>query len=157
VDIRPANREDTDVVSRMRLAFLADVHGIEPEALPTTLVDATRSFVESAMRRDALRSWLAEEEGHEVGIVSMLVLSMPPRPADLRTDEGYILNLHVVPEARRRGIGDALLQSCLQHAHQHEVRRLFLRATDDGRPLYERAGFAPDDSWLELRLPGSRA
>jgi ribosomal protein S18 acetylase RimI-like enzyme len=154
MEIRPTTLEDTTTVTRMRLAFLADVHELAIVDLPSELVDATRAFVESAIARDALRSWVAEDDEEAVGIVSMLLLSMPPRPADLRTDEGYILNLHVVPVARRRGIGDALLQACMAHAAQHDVRRLFLRATDDGRPLYERAGFAPDDSWLELRLPG---
>jgi len=33
-----------------------------------------------------------------------------------------------------------------------DLRLLVLRATDDGRPLYERAGFEPNPSWMELRL-----
>jgi hypothetical protein len=45
---------------------------------------------------------------------------------------------------RRLDVG-ALLEACLEIAHEVGIRKLYLRATDDGRPLYERAGFAPSD------------
>ena len=84
--------------------------------------------------------------------MSLLLLDLPPRPSDLRTREGYVLNMYVAPHARRQGIGRALFDALLADAAELDLRRLLLQATDDGRPLYEQAGFANDGSFLTLRL-----
>jgi ribosomal protein S18 acetylase RimI-like enzyme len=85
-------------------------------------------------------------------VVSLLVRPVPPRPDALATTEGYVLNLYVSPGHRRRGIGQLLLDACLGHGRAHGFRRLVLHATEDGRPMYERAGFVRNDRWFELDL-----
>jgi len=148
--IREAAEADLDLICRLRLAFLADHRGVPPEALPPELTTATRAFIAARHRAAGLWSWLAEDDGRCVGLVSMLLLDMPPRPDDLRTQEGYVINMYVEPAVRHRGIGGSLFRACLAGASTLGVRRLLLHATDDGRPLYERAGFAPNDRWMEL-------
>lgn len=148
--IREAAEDDLDLICRMRLAFLADHRGVPPETLPPELTTATRAFLDARHRVDRLRSWLAEDDGRCVGLVSMLLLDMPPRPDDLRTQEGYLINMYVEPAQRQRGIGGSLFRACVAGAGTLGVRRLLLHATDDGRPLYERAGFEPNERWMEL-------
>jgi GNAT superfamily N-acetyltransferase len=150
---RPA---DVDLVVRMRVAFMADHRGIDPSSFSGDFVSGTHAFVERRMRDATMRSWLAEDDaGRCVGIVSILDLDMPPRPGDNRTAEGYIINMYVEPDARRQGIGRRLFDACIASAPGADIRRLLLHATDDGRPLYEAAGFAPNASWMELRVPAA--
>jgi GNAT superfamily N-acetyltransferase len=66
---------------------------------------------------------------------------------------GYIADLFVVPGARGRGIGKALVSAILEHPDVRDVARLVL-LTDDAHSLYERFGFEPIDDvrkWLERR------
>ena len=56
----------------------------------------------------------------------------------------------VEEEHRRRGIGEALLQRLLSDRDEIGIRRLVLHATEQGRTLYERFGFAPNPDWMEL-------
>jgi ribosomal protein S18 acetylase RimI-like enzyme len=150
--IRRAGAHDLVLVSRMRLAFLADHRGVEPQSFGPDFADHTRRFLELRHRSGNLQSWIAEEDRQCVGVVSMLILDMPPRPDEPRTWEGYIINMYVSPAARRRGIGRALFDACIGSAPESGLRRILLHATDDGRPLYEKAGFRPNDDWMELRL-----
>ncbi len=79
---------------------------------------------------------------------------MPPRPGDLRPHEGYVLNMYVLPGARSRGVGRRLLDACLASAGELGVRRFHLVATEDGRPLYESAGFVVNPAVLERPVVG---
>jgi ribosomal protein S18 acetylase RimI-like enzyme len=150
--IRRAGAHDLALVSRMRLAFLADHRGVEPSSFPPDFADRTRRFLELRHRSGNLQSWIAEEDRRCVGIVSMLILDMPPRPDEPRTREGYVVNMYVDPADRGRGIGRALFDACIASAPEGGLRRVVLHATDAGRPLYETAGFRPNDDWMELRL-----
>lgn len=65
----------------------------------------------------------------------------------------YLGDVFVVPEARGRGLGKALLAAVLAHPQVWAVRRVAL-LTDDAHGLYERHGFrALDDvrKWMQRR------
>ncbi|MEM7685385.1 MAG: GNAT family N-acetyltransferase, partial [Pseudomonadota bacterium] len=60
-------------------------------------------------------------------------------------DEGEVLNLGVVPEARRTGVGSDLLQDGINLAQALSISRLFLEVASDNAParaLYRRFSFA---------------
>lgn len=61
-------------------------------------------------------------------------------------DEGEIINLGVVPEARRKGLGRDLLSTGEALAETLGIARLFLEVAVDNTParaLYEAAGYLP--------------
>jgi GNAT superfamily N-acetyltransferase len=153
VRIRRDSADDLDLLCRMRLAFLADHRGVDVESLGEDLAAATRAVIAAGQAAGTMLSWLAEDDDRAVGLVSLLLLQMPPRPVDVRTAEGYVINMYVEPAARRGGVGRALLGACVTAARARGLRRLLLHATDDGRPLYEGVGFAPNDAWMEMPLP----
>lgn len=153
IRVRPAGADELDLVADLRLEFLADARDLDRAQLPVSFVELTRDFLDRAQAADAVRSWLAEADGRAVGIVTMLLYDMPPRPEELRVREGYIVNMYVEPAARRRGIGRSLLDACLASVTDLHIRRVFLHAMPDGRPMYEAAGFTSDDGWMEL-YPG---
>lgn len=155
VQIRPATTADLDTVTRLRLAFLADLRRDQHPgaALDAEFADATATFLAGASRAGRLHSWLAETAGgadRRHGIVSVLLFPVPPRPDDRRPYDGYIINMYVAPERRHQGIGRALLDACLASAPALGIRRFWLHATEDGRPLYDRAGFSTNPAWMEL-------
>ena len=66
---------------------------------------------------------------------------------------GYLGDVFVVPEARGRGVGQALMEAVLGHPDVRDLKRLAL-VTDDAHGLYERYGFGPLDDvrkWMQRR------
>ena len=62
----------------------------------------------------------------------------------LSDEVGAIQNVAVLPEFRRRGVGQALVQGALQAFQNVGVKRVTLEATTDNLPavnLYDRIGF----------------
>jgi GNAT superfamily N-acetyltransferase len=153
MEIRTAELRDVDVVCRLRLEFLAEYRGIDPNFLPNGFEDATRQFVTRSHSDGTLLSWLAEEAGIAIGLVSVVLQNVPPRPEELRTVEGLVINMFVRQSGRSRGIGRLLLGACSDAASAYGIRRLNLYATTDGRPLYSAAGFNARSDWMTLDIP----
>ncbi|MEV4555845.1 GNAT family N-acetyltransferase [Kitasatospora sp. NPDC049285] len=83
---------------------------------------------------------LAEWGGRVVGYVRQV----PPTPLESNAHVRQIQGLGVLPEARGRGVGDALLAAAGEAARAAGARRLTLRVLAHNAParrLYERNGF----------------
>jgi len=152
VHVRDATTADLELVAELRLQFLAEHRGIDrgdlSEGFRATTVDFLRRHDEAGTGR----SWLAVHGDVPIGVVTMLLLDLAPRPEDASGHEGYLINMYVDPAHRRGGVGRELLTAVRRCAEELGLRRLVLYATDEGRPLYERAGFGPNEQWMELRL-----
>jgi predicted N-acetyltransferase YhbS len=59
---------------------------------------------------------------------------------------GWIGALGVLPDARRRGVGEALTRAACERLRERGAETVLLFATDMGRPLYERLGFESEDT-----------
>ena len=65
----------------------------------------------------------------------------------------YLADVFVLPEARGRGVGKALMKAVLAHPDVSEVAR-FVLVTDDAHGLYAQYGFRPLDDvrkWMQRR------
>lgn len=70
---------------------------------------------------------------------------------------GFVGNMIVGEEHRRRGIGATILDTVTTFLENAGCQRLELFATDDGRPLYARHGFELTDPSVTARVPRSTA
>ncbi len=62
----------------------------------------------------------------------------------LPIDTVELVKLYLLPPARGRGVGKALIKQCLQVAHTAGYARIYLETTEEltqAIPLYERLGF----------------
>jgi ribosomal-protein-alanine acetyltransferase len=89
--------------------------------------------------RDVLAAGYSARVGEREGrIVAYGVLMLAP-------GEAQLLNLSVVPDARREGLGRTLLMQFLEDARRLGAEQVFLEVragNDSAIALYERAGFA---------------
>jgi ribosomal protein S18 acetylase RimI-like enzyme len=98
-----------------------------------------------------------QDDGRILGTV---MLQPWPHAGQVVTDgdEAEIRALAVIPEARGRGTGSALLQAVIERAAQQGVRHLVLLTLPEmlaAQRLYQRAGFRrlPDRDWSPV--PGA--
>jgi predicted N-acetyltransferase YhbS len=73
---------------------------------------------------------------------------------------GWIGALGVAARARRRGVGTALTEGCVQRLRDGGARTVLLYATAAGQPVYQRVGFVAEGeahAWRDLAPPRGRA
>lgn len=97
--------------------------------------------------------WIATIDDEPLGGAGMMILDWPPHPRHPDQDRrGYILNVFVAPEHRRRGVAGALMARTYAEARARGITYLVLHASDQGRPLYERDGwFHTNEMALTIR------
>jgi GNAT superfamily N-acetyltransferase len=141
VSVRMASLEEVDLVASLRNEFVEEAEG---RALPAAFVEATHGWIRALTTAGAMHSWIAWNDDTPIGVVTVRIRDASPRLDDLVGKEAYVHNLYVRAAYRSGGIGRKLMQALLAWCEQSGYARVALRATEMGRPLYEKLGFTAD-------------
>jgi len=148
--IRPATLQDLDELIRLRLDFLKEVGSLKAGADGGELGAAMRDYFARKMPTGAFLAWVAEGGGALVATSGVTIFERPPNGANPSGLEAYLSNMYTLPDWRGRGLGTALVAAIVAHLKATRVRRIWLHATEQGRPVYARAGFVPSETEMEL-------
>ncbi len=143
--VRRATVADIPGLVDLRVAFLREVREVDDE---TALREAISGYLSRALPADQCVVWVVETDDSVVSMGAMTVYERMMWDGVGR--EGYVLSMYTVPAHRRTGVASQIVEAMLAYARQEHLR-LCLIATDEGRPIYERAGFAPDARYLRWR------
>lgn len=152
--IRRATTVDIPKLAELRLEFLRETAAFFGHEVSPALEKATREYIQASVPSGDFLAWLAEAEEQVIGTSGLVFFKRPPTPGSLAGLDAYILNMYTLPSWRGRGVATALLTETLEYVRTTPAKRALLRATDAGRPLYEKFGFAADDEFMSLTLAG---
>jgi ribosomal protein S18 acetylase RimI-like enzyme len=143
VTIRRATAADLDLLRELWEEFEA---GLDQEPYLRETWDEAKEDL-SATVEDGV-ALIAEEDGRALGFVFCILGDRGRRTA-------HVSDLYVRPEARGRGIGQALFAELVEPARaaglEHVSLEVLVRNTE-ARRLYERLGFAPVDTFMVAPL-----
>jgi ribosomal protein S18 acetylase RimI-like enzyme len=136
---------DHERLRTIRLRALRDAPDAFSSTFEETLARPRESWVEQL---EKLATFVATLDGHDVGMVRIA-----------RPDTGAtasLLSMWVAPEARRRGVGTALLDAAIAWTRARGFTRLRLEVVDDNTAaveLYTRKGFQPTGRTSTMPAP----
>lgn len=134
VRIRPARSGEVSLIAARQSALYAESHGWG-HPLECLIAETAAQFLRN-FKPDREACWVAELDGLMAGAVFL---------TDEGTGTARLRLLHVEPFARRRGVGDRLVQTCLSFARDHDYERVILwthTVLETARRLYARNGFS---------------
>ena len=152
VTIRRASTDDIEALVEMRLALQREVGAIYADGPAGGAMEANRRYLTWALPGGEFMAWVAEAEGRLVACSGLVLYSRMPGAHGLASREAYVMNMYTHPEYRRLGIASELLNRMIQFARSAGTRRVWLRSTPMGKPVYERIGFQPMESAMQLKL-----
>lgn len=147
--LRRATTADSGVMARHRAEMFRDM-GELPDALYDMLIDASRAYFTEAVADGRYVAWVAEARepaGAVIAGAGIQLRELLPRPDArrgrlVRGPQGLIVNVFTERPWRRRGIAAALMRELMDWCRDHGIEHLVLHASDQGRSLYEKLGFA---------------
>jgi ribosomal protein S18 acetylase RimI-like enzyme len=149
--IRRATIADAPIITAHRRKMFEDMgRGTLPQL---DAMDAKFApWVSSKIACGEYLAWfVVNERDAVVAGAGLILLDQTPSPLDLSEKRGYILNVYVDRDYRRRGLARRLMTMILDHSRAEKIRMIALHASDEGRPLYESLGFKPTNE-MRLRL-----
>lgn len=149
-DIRQANLDDLDVLVKLRLALL---HEAElPKEEPTLVTTAIRDYLAKSVVTGEFVGFVGESDRLIIGTSGVVFFKRPPHYGNLSGVEAYIMNIYTRPQWRGKGVATALLGETINFIKKTEACRIWLQATEAGKPLYEKFGFTSTNNEMELLL-----
>jgi GNAT superfamily N-acetyltransferase len=92
-------------------------------------------------------TWLATVSDRPAGMASLFEYRRMPKPGQADSRWGYIGNLFVRDDCRRRGLGSALLTAVIAAADERSYERLVVSPSAEALSLFYRHGFvAPGEA-----------
>lgn len=141
VILREAGFEDIPLLVELRLRYLrADrgtLNGEEEAALRRVLPD----YLNRNLGKNSF-VYLVEINGEAVSAAWLAIAEKPANPAFITGKIGTVLNVYTDPAHRRKGYASMAIRKLIEKAKEQNCSRIELSATADGRPVYEKLGFA---------------
>jgi ribosomal protein S18 acetylase RimI-like enzyme len=148
---RAATTDDAILIAAHRRAMFADI----PDSQDADLDTMTCNFepwVARMIAADRYAGWIVSEAERPIASAGLFILDWPPHPFDPQGEQrGYVLNVYVEPQYRRRGLAHDLTEMCMAEAQRRGIRVITLHASDAGRPIYEGMGFKASKEMMYLK------
>lgn len=105
------------------------------------VTDAFENWLPPMMRDGKYMGWLALNDNKIIAGAGLMILDWPPHPLDPEPHRGYLLNVYVDAEFRRKRIASNLIELALAEARRRKIRVVSLHTTEEARRMYESSGF----------------
>jgi len=149
ITIREAGPSESAIILHHRRSMFRDMGEGTAEELDR-MVEVASPWLERAVADGSYRHWLAlDASGRVAGGGGVLLCPWPANPKDPCTERAVILNVYTEPEFRKRGITRQIMMTILAWLKEQGSRSVNLRASAEGRPLYEKLGL---EATNEMRL-----
>ncbi|MFI5388466.1 MAG: GNAT family N-acetyltransferase [Candidatus Eremiobacterales bacterium] len=148
--IRQLTAAEIDIAKDMRHEMILELDGRDADESYPGWRERYVEFYASQMARGYAALFVAESEGHPLGVAAVYLLKNH-RSVIFARRSAYVSNVWVEPAGRRKGIASALTRMTIEWARSKGCEVVRLRSSRMGRPVYSAIGFTPSDE-MELRL-----
>jgi GNAT superfamily N-acetyltransferase len=149
MEIVKAERDHINWIIRHRIEMFRDM-GWNKEELDQT-EPLVRAYLES-LWDDQIICFLAIADDQVVGGCAVSMNHILPSYLSPTGRHGYIHNLFVEEEYRRKGIGARLLEHTIDDCKERGISKVWLHSTDKGLQIYLKAGFERSENFYGLGL-----
>lgn len=138
--VRALNVEDLALVCRHREEMFRDA-GKSDEVL-CVMTEHFRTWLKPRLEDGTYFGHVLCDNEKTVAGIGLMLIDWPPHPLHPTQDKrGYVLNVFVEPEYRRRGLARQLMKLAEANFAQRGIQFAILHATEKGSSLYQTLGW----------------
>ncbi|MEL6494709.1 MAG: GNAT family N-acetyltransferase [Cyanobacteria bacterium J06623_7] len=125
-------------------------NGVSTDSLDDDWLSITVKFIQNARQDSKFQAFIARDENKIVGSVScQLFTGLYPSPFKIEHRYyGYVWNVYVLADYRRRGIATRLTQAAIAYLKSLDCTKAVLHASSSGKLVYEKIGFVPSNEMI---------
>lgn len=140
-----AEKKDIKQLTELRIAYIReDQKEISPD-VEAKLKKQLPVYFENHLNKDIF-AFVAKVGDLVAGVVMLLVIEKPANPNFIHGKTADVLSVYTRPEYRHQGICLNLVKLSQKFAAEKQIDKVELKATEDGYPVYKKAGFVDEKS-----------
>ena len=149
MEIRKANAGDIETLMDVRLEMLRIVNNLSADAeFDKVLVDCNREYFLHGDQTTVI----AVDGGKTIGCASISYIKVMPTFDHPTGKRAHLMNVYTNESYRRQGIGRKMISMLIEEAREKGCTEISLDATEQGRFLYTKLGFASNECGMVLDL-----
>jgi GNAT superfamily N-acetyltransferase len=151
MQVREVTVADLDLICRHREEMFRDAGS--PDGDLAVMTEHFRPWLAPRLADGSYFGFILSWDGRPAGGVGLMLIDWPPHPLHPTDDRrGYVLNLFVEAEHRRKGLARRLMQLAEEELVTRGASLLLLHATEKGRPLYSQLGWVAGSAEMIKQL-----
>ncbi|MCL1882171.1 MAG: GNAT family N-acetyltransferase [Defluviitaleaceae bacterium] len=149
--LRKATLNDINLLIEIRIDFLKDGRTLSQN--DERLIRAQlKTYFLKHIPDNTFVGIIAESDGQHMGAAYLAISERPANPSFISGVTGTILNVYTYPEYRKKGLATKVIREIIEEAKQLGVSNLDLKATPDGKHVYEKFGFKEESIFTAMGL-----
>lgn len=141
IEYRKADIIDAETLARVRMDFLCEANGVTGDAEKQQLFKNNYAYFTDALADESFLAWLALDDGRVAATSGVSLYRHPPNKDCPSGSIAYISNMFTYPQYRGQGLATKLFELIVAEAEDRGCGKIWLNATESGRPIYEKFGF----------------
>lgn len=141
MNFRFAEITDAPLLGEMRVSMRRERETDPPPADEKAFLEANTEYFRNAVAGGTYIGIIAEEDGSFAGTGGICLHIHPPSYAVPNGKSACLLNMYTRPEFRGRGVAGKILEQLVRKAKELGCFKVYLNASDMGKPLYQKFGF----------------
>ena len=141
IKIRKAELTDIELLMKWRMRMLHEVFDISDNDPAEELEQANRIYYQSALQAGRHIACFACQGEDIIGCGGICLQQEMPSPDNPSGRCGYLMNIYVRPKHRHQGHARDMVDWLMDQARAWGAEKIWLEASEEGRPLYETLGF----------------
>lgn len=140
MELRNLTEQDLELVCRHRAEMFRDAGCAE--ATLDTMTAHFRTWLRPRLSDGSYFGFVLSDGNALVGGIGLMLIDWPPHPLHPALDKrGYVLNVYIEPDYRKRGLARELMRHAESELARRGVTLAILHATEKGRGLYGQLGW----------------
>ena len=148
--IQPATIQDLDLLMDWRMEVLHEVFHLPKDVDLSELTSENRKYYQEMLPTHQHIACFAKWQDEIVGCGSICIQKEMPSPDNPNGLCGYIMNIYTRKPYRQQGIGQRIVDWLIKQAKEMHVQKIYLEASVDGKPLYQKMGFHDMEDYMKL-------
>jgi GNAT superfamily N-acetyltransferase len=96
------------------------------------------------------KAWVIESENRIVASGAITIASLVPTPKDLSSSVAYLHRIYTEKQYRNNNFANLIVERAIRFCRDNGIKRVFLNASEAGRPIYEKVGFRAAPEMMRL-------
>lgn len=155
VIISKASLKDIELLIDWRMEVLHEVFFIQESKLADELEKQNRRYYQNALQKGEHIACFACIDDEIIGCGGICLYQEMPSPDNLTGKCGYLMNIYIRKQFRKKGAGKMIVNWLIQQALEYGYSKIYLETSEMGKLLYEKIGFIPMQDMMKLPIQKS--